>query len=247
MATRFHIGAKELQGSLTAYAKRFDLLEVRADAKAPNKDALKRWRKSVAPHFEFSILAGPHLSLLKPGEALDKDLDLAISMIAVLQARCFVLQTPVDVTPSALSRDRMARLLDRLPRDATHVVWEPRGVWEVEEAAKAARKWGVVLAVDPARDDVPEGPTAYGRLRSLGETRSFGPSALARVVDRIGDRRDAYVVIETSSALAECKELRRLAQRGKSKSAGGLVIKPRAGSKASKIASVLKVRDDEQE
>ena len=248
MATRFHIGAKELQGSLTAYAKRFDLLEVRADAKAPAIAALRRWRKSVPPHFEFSVVGGARLSLLKPSDALEAELDTAIKAIAALQARCFVLQTPVDVTPSALSRDRMARLLDRLPRDATHVVWEPRGVWEIEDAAAAAKKWGVVLGVDPARDEVPDGPIAYARLRSLGETRSFGPTALARIVDRIGDRRDAYVIIETSSALAECRELRKLAQRGKKASGRtGMVLKPRAGTKAAKLANVLKVRDDEQE
>ena len=244
MPTRFHIGAKELQGSLTAYAKRFDLLEVKADAKVPALTALKRWRKSVPPHFDFSVIAGPRLSLLKPGPELDAELETAATVIAALQARCFVLQTPVDVTPSALSRERMARLLDRIPRDATHVVWEPRGIWEVEEAAKAAKKWGVVLGVDPARDDVPEGPIAYGRLRSLGETRSFGPSALQRVVDRIGQRRDAYVVIETTSALAECKELRRLSQQKKGKGGGGMVLKPRGNARP---APAFKVRDDEQE
>jgi uncharacterized protein YecE (DUF72 family) len=248
MSTRFHIGAKELQGSLTAYAKRFDLLEVKADAKLPAASALRRWRKSVPPHFDFAVIGGAHLSLLKPGAALEADLDLTIAAISALQARCLVLQTPVDVTPGAVSRDRMARLLERLPRDATHVIWEPRGVWEAEDAAAAAKKWGIVLGVDPARDAVPDGPVSYGRLRSLGETRSFGAAALGRIVEKIGERRDAYIVIETSSALTECKELRRLAQ-GKKRdgSRAGLVVKPRGASKSMKPSSVLKVRDDEQE
>ncbi len=244
MPTRFHIGAKELQGSLTAYAKRFDLLEVKADAKVPAITALRRWRKSVPPHFDFSVIAGARLALLKPGAELDAELETAVAAIAALQARCFVLQTPVEVTPSVPSRERMARLLDRLPRDATHVVWEPRGVWELEEAAKAAKKWGIVLGVDPARDDVPDSAVSYGRLRSLGETRSFGPSALQRVVDRIGNRRDAYVVIETASALGECKELRRLSQQKQGKGGGGMVLKPRGTTHP---ATSFKVRDDEQE
>jgi len=249
MSTRFHIGAKELQGSLAAYAKRFDLLEVRADAKLPATTALKRWRKSVPPHFDFAVVGGSHLALLKPGAALEAELAAAVGAIAALQARCFILQTPVDVTPGGVSRDRMARLLERLPRDATHVVWEPRGVWESEDAAAAAKKWGVVLGVDPARDNIPDGPTAYGRLRSLGETRSFGASALERIVDKIGERRDAYIVIETSSALGECKELRRLAQSSKKSGTAkaGMVVRPRGGAKAARQASVLKVRDDEQE
>ena len=43
----------------------------------------------------------------------------------------------------------------------------------------------------------PAGPVAYVRLRALGETRSYGPSALEKVVRAIGPRRDAYVVFET--------------------------------------------------
>src|SRR5207248_9892413 len=118
--------------------------------------------------------------------------------------------------------DRMAKLLDRLPRDATHIVWEPRGVWEVEDAAVAAKKWGIVLAVDAARERVAAGPVAYARLPALGETRSYGTAALERVVHAIGARRDAYVVFETASALAECKKLRSLAQGSKKKFEGGM-------------------------
>jgi hypothetical protein len=113
-------------------------------------------------------------------------------------------------------------------------------VWEIDDAALAAKKWDIVLAVDPSRDPVPAGPVAYGRLRALGETRSYGASALERVVVAIGPRRDAYVVFETDKALVEAKTLRRLAQ-GAGKKVGGLgrVIRPRAAT--------VKVRDDEQE
>lgn len=241
MSTRYHIGAKGLRGSIAAYAKRFDLLEVRADDTSPTPTALRRWRKSVPPHFDFCVVAGPELAKLKATPALERELAQAIETIAALQARCFLLPTPVDVTPSALWRDRLARLLDRLPRDATSVVWEPRGVWEHEDAIAAAKSWGIVLSVDAAREHVPPGPVAYVRLRAMGETHSFGESALTRVVQSIGVRRDAYVVLETSSALVEAKTLRRLARRGDLAGAGGMgrVVRPRGAT--------IKVRDDEQE
>ena len=35
MSTRWHIGAKELHGAITAYAKRFNLLEVRVTIGGP--------------------------------------------------------------------------------------------------------------------------------------------------------------------------------------------------------------------
>jgi len=245
MATRFHIGAKALRSSLATYAKRFDFLEVKSGATprepAPSLATLRKWRKSVPPHFDFSVVAGPHLAAVKAGALLEEDLKLVLQAVDALEARCILLQTPTDVTPSALWRDRMAKLVERFPRDVTQIIWEPRGLWETDDAAVAAKKWGIVLAVDAAREPVPAGAVAYVRLRALGETRSFGPAALEKVVRAIGDRRDAYVVLETDSALTEAKRLRTLAQSSASGARGGMgrVIRPRA--------LTVKVRDDEQE
>jgi uncharacterized protein YecE (DUF72 family) len=245
MPTRFHIGAKALKSSLTTYAKRFDFLEVRSGAVGreppPTVATLRKWRKSVPPSFDFSVVAGPNLALLKAGAPLEEDLARALSAVDALEARCVLIPTPADVTPSSLWRDRMAKLVQRFPRDVTQVVWEPRGVWETEDAAVAAKQWGIVLAVDAAREPVPAGPVAYVRLRALGETRSFGPAAIEKVLVAIGARRDAYVVFETDSALIEAKRMRSLAETlGRGPRGGmGRVIRPRA--------MTVKVRDDEQE
>jgi uncharacterized protein YecE (DUF72 family) len=245
MPTRFHIGAKALKTSLGTYAKRFDLLEVKTGATPreppPSLATLRKWRRSVPPHFQFTVVAGPHLSMLKAGAALEQDLGTALSAVDALEARCVLICTPAEVTPSALWRERMAKLVTRFSRDVTQVVWEPRGVWETDDAAVAAKQWGVVLCVDAAREPVPAGPVAYVRLRALGETRSFGPAALEKVVTAIGARRDAYVVLETDGALAESKRLKTLAQTAGAGARGGMgrVIRPRA--------LTVKVRDDEQE
>lgn len=247
MATRYHIGAKDLRGTIEAYAKRFDLLEVRQPAadkasQGPTPATLRRFRKQAPPHFELVTVLGPTVARVRPGAELDAELETALEWIKILQSRMVLLPTPADVTPSQLSRDRIAKLVDRLPRDVTHVAWEPRGVWEVDDAAVFAKKVGITLVVDPSRDPVPTGPVAYARLRALGESRSFGPSALERVVQAIGERREAYVVIETDAALAECKRLRSLAQRSKAAKEGGKgrVLRPRGNT-------TFKVRDDEQE
>ena len=250
MATRFHIAAKELRGQASAYGKRFDFVEV-AVAAAPGSTpesprsnpaltTLRRWRKDVPPSFDFCVVAAPAVARLKPGPELEHELALTQAAADALRARCILLRTPPEVTPSTLHRDRMQKLLERFSRDVTYIVWEPRGVWEVDDAALAAKRWGVTLVVDAARDPVPPGPVAYVRLRGLGETRSFGTAALERVVDAIGERRDAFVVIDTEQALAECKKLRQVAQDRKRGPDGGYgrLIRPRAG---------LVVGDDEQE
>jgi uncharacterized protein YecE (DUF72 family) len=250
MTPRWHIGAKELRGAIAAYAKRFDLLEVRvalgtppADdtAAVPSLATLRRWRRSVPPHFDFAVVAGPHLSRVKASEQADRELEAARAAIDALQARCFVLRTPLDVTPGAVWRDRIAKLIARIPHDVTRFVWEPSGVWEVTDAAAQAHAWDIVLAVDPARDPVPKGPIAYLRLRALGETRAFGPVALERVVRAVGARREVFAIVETDSAMVEAKRLRHIAKtvRGDSPQGGSArLVRPRGG---------IVVGDDEQE
>ncbi len=251
MTPRWHIGAKELRGAIAAYAKRFDLLEVRVaigapdatdpSAAVPSLATLRRWRRSVPPHFDFAVVAGPHLSRVKAGEAADRELEAARAAIDALQARCFVLRTPIEVTPGQVWRDRVARIVDRIPHDVTHFVWEPSGVWEESEAAAQAKTWGIVLAVDPAREPVPQGPVAYLRLRALGETRSFGPVVLERIVRAVGARRDVFVVVETDSALVEAKRLRQIVKTshaGARQGGAARLVRPRGA---------IVVGDDEQE
>lgn len=248
MTTRWHIGAKDLRGAIAGYAKRFDLLEVRIGAPivgggpdpTPSMATLRRWRKSVPPHFDFAVVAGPHLSRVRSSAEADADLEAGRAALDALQARCFVLRTPPEVTPTALWRDRIAKIASRVPRDVTHFVWEPSGVWEVADAAAQARAWDIVLAVDPAREAVPAGSVAYLRLRALGETRSFGGAVLEKIVKAVGPRRDVFTIIETDSALGEAKRLRQLVRTVRSPSAGGptRLVRPRGG---------IVVRDDEQE
>lgn len=241
MTTRFHVGAKSLTSNIAAYAKRFDLLEVHLDGKGPTEATLRRYRRDVAPHFEFVLVAPPVLAQLRPtAEGFEEAIEQTTAAIAALQARTLLLSTPTEMTPATVWRDRMKSLLAKLPRDATQVVWEPHGVWEIEEATRAAKRFDVVLCVDAARDPVPPGSIAYVRLPALGAARSYSEATLERVVQAVGDRREAYVVIETGTALKECKTLRRLSQGATKKmGGGGLVLKPRT--------PMLRVRDDEQE
>ncbi len=249
MARRLHIAAKQLSSAIATYAKRFDYLEVHAreangeDAPTPmSPHALRKWRKQVPPHFEFGVFLGPHASTLKPSTKLDEEVKHALAAAAALEARNIIIRTPREVTPAQIHRDRLAKMRDRFPSDVTNVVWEPQGVWELEDAAVVASQLNLVLAVDPTRDPVPANPIAYLRLRALGETRSFGPSALERILEAVGiNRRDIYVVLETNSALTECKQLRSIAQRTQTSRTGGMsrLVRPRP--------AVVKVKDDEQE
>lgn len=245
MATRFHLGAKELRGALSTYAKRFGLLEIPLGVSAtPSLATLRRYRKEVPPTFEFSLILPPALSTPRPGRDLDAALESSKEAINALGARCVVLRTPLDVTPSTLWRSRLSALIEKLPRDVTNVAWEPSGLWEHEDVVEQAEAWKIVPVIDGVQQDVPRGSIAYLRLRALGETRSFGPSVLERVVASIGDRRDAYVVFESNKALDEAKTLRRIAAargRGMAAQADARVVRPRV------MTPRIRVQDDEQE
>lgn len=245
MVSRLHLGARSLRGAISAYAKAFQLLEVEvpsSEGKAPagpSAATLRKWRRDVGPTFQFAVVAGPAVAALKPSPAFERELEATLALVNTLQARAIVLRTPPDVSPAPVWRTRLAALLERLPRDVGFVAWEPRGVWDVDQAARQAKSLGMVLVVDAARDDVPPGPVAYVRLRALGETRSFGPAALARVAARLGDRKDAFVVIETDGALKEAKNLRKaLAAAAEGGREAPRVLRPRGG---------IRVPDDEQE
>ena len=246
MTTRLHLAAKDVRSEFEAYAKRFDLLELRGMAakdhrQAPTATTLRRWRKKVEPSFEFCVVTGPNLSRLKEGADYDTELATMLESAKLLEARVLLVATPSDVTPSRLWRDRLAKLVEKLPGDASTIVWEPTGLWELEDAAGFAKTLGITLCVDPSRDAIPAGDVAYGRLRALGASRSYSVSALERIAANIGERRDAYVVIETPAALKEAKTLRGLVRALKSKQKGGLgsIVRPRKPT--------LRIGDDEQE
>jgi uncharacterized protein YecE (DUF72 family) len=208
---RLHIGAKNLRGELSAYAKRFNFLEVHASGKSPpTQTTLKKWRKSVSPTFEFAVVLGPNVAAMKLGEALDAELEQGLDAARALQARCIVLPTTAEVTPSAIWQKRIQSVLEKVQSPSVQVAWAPRGPWEIDAAAVCAKKWGIALIVDGARDPVPPGAIAYVRLPALGETRSYSVSALTRLREKLNGARDAYVVFETDSALREAKTLRTL-------------------------------------
>lgn len=239
MPTRYHIGSKGLKSAFSAYAKRFGLLEVPIevgdDGVAPTLATLRRWRKEAPPSFVFSAVLPQRVASLE-GDPLAV-LPAFQKAADALEAKCILLRTPATVTPAKRWRDRIATLAEALVRDVVHVCWEPSGLWEGPDAALFAKKLGLVMVVDAARDPVPEGPVAYVRLRALGETRSFGGRVLEHVVLSIGERRDVYVVLETDTALKEAKRLRKIVHEG-AKHDGGRVLRPRGA---------LAIRDDEQD
>ena len=224
----WHVGLPALSGDIARYAQRWGLAEVRpVDTSIPAAARLRSWRKQVPPAFAFSVVLPRVVGELRPCAALDAALAKSLEVARTLEARAIVLATPSTVTPTELNRKRLADLAARIPHDAVTLAWEPHGLWEIEESARVARRLGLVLVVDAAREPVPDGPVAYVRLRGLGESSRLGPQAIERVADAIRDRREAFVVVETSGVMAVAKALAAARTPERSARAVGLVVKPR--------------------
>jgi uncharacterized protein YecE (DUF72 family) len=236
---RPHVGLPQLEGSLERYSEKYDLVELRpGDAVLPKSATLRAWRRKVPPSFVFSVVLPRIVCELKPTPEFDRALELALAAARDVEARCLVIATPPSVTPTDLNKKRLKALVERLPHDAVSLAWEPRGLWEAEDALQVASELDLVLIVDPAREAAPKGPLAYFRLRGLGESTRLSPSALERVADELHARREAYVVIESSAPHAVAQSLRKkVGRRAPVTRVGSQVLKPR---------TTLQAEDEEQ-
>jgi uncharacterized protein YecE (DUF72 family) len=133
---------------------------------------------------------------------------------AAVEAEALVLLTPVGFTPARPNRERLAAFLGRARRPAVPVAWEPRGPWEPASAAAVARDLGLVLAVDPLRDDVPDGPVAYLRLGPFaGLGTRLGAYDLERIADAARGHPLSFCLFETPRAPDDARALREILSR----------------------------------
>lgn len=195
--------------SIAKYGKHLDLLEVRLDNGAPRRRTLEAMKSESPAHLVFAVLAPKQLTSLE-AEASEADVASTLETARALSARFIVVRTPPTARPGARTRARLNRLIELLKAAEIDIVWEPTGLLAEAEAESVAAELGVTLARDPARDDLPEGAVAYGRISSLGAAGRVRGSAIERAADRLAGFEEAYVVIEGDNAIRAAKDLRDL-------------------------------------
>jgi len=202
-----------LRGEIGRYAERFNLLELRAEpGKLPRAARLRKWLAEVPEGFVFSVVLPQRVGELGASPEAQALLAQALETAEVLRAGWIVVQTPASVTPTKRSRDRLAALVEQLPRGDRRVAWEPRGVWQDEEAERVSRDLGVHLVRDVSRSPAPVGDVVYSRMRGIGDASRVRVSAVERVAERLAGCSESYVVIEGEGAVRGAALLRQLAQ-----------------------------------
>jgi uncharacterized protein YecE (DUF72 family) len=199
--------------AIARYGKHLDLLEVRLDNGAPRRRTLEAMKSESPADLVFAVLVPKRLAALEQDPSEGEGPALATSVIETarsLSARWLVLRTPASARPGSRTRERLAQLVRLLQPAGVPIAWEPSGLLAEAEAEALAASLGVTLVRDPARDDLPEGPIAYGRIQSLGTGGRVRSSALERAADRLAGFEEAYVVLEGDNALRAAKDLRSL-------------------------------------
>ena len=199
--------------AIARYGKHLDLLEVRLDNGAPRRRTLEAMKSESPADLVFAVLVPKRLAALEQDPSEGEGPALVTNVIETarsLSARWLVLRTPSSARPGSRTRERLAQLIAQLKPAGVPIAWEPSGLLAEADAEAQAASLGVTLARDPARDDLPEGPIAYGRIQSLGAGGRVRSSALQRAADRLAGFEEAYVVLEGDNALRAAKDLRGL-------------------------------------
>lgn len=204
--------------AIARYGKHLDLLEVRLDNGAPRKRTIETMKSEAPPNLVFAVIVPKTVSSLD-NDATEADVQSTVETARALSARWIVLRTPPTARPGARTRARLTKLVELLKASEVAIAWEPTGLLAEAEAEALAATLGVTLARDPARDDMPEGDVAYGRISSLGAGGRIRGSAIERAADRLAAFDEAYIVLEGDNALRAAKDLRGLLGAGTNGSA----------------------------
>jgi uncharacterized protein YecE (DUF72 family) len=205
---RVHVGRPALEGEISRYAARFDLLELASEpGRLPKPATLRRWAEQVPEGFVFSVVLPASATALEGGGD-PAALAQCLSAAELLGARWLVVRTPTSARPSARTRRRLEELVKALPREACRIAWDPRGLWEDEDAARLASALDLHLVSDVSRAEPAPGDTVYARLRALGGARQVSSGAIERAIDHLADREEALVVIEGLGAARAARMLR---------------------------------------
>ncbi len=194
---RLQVGLPHLEGSISDYAEKFDMVELCFEGEAaPKPSTLRGWRRAVNPSFGFSVRLPKIVGELTMTKEMDAALDAAVTVATALEARAIVLSTLADVRPTQQNLQKLASVVERLPRPAVLHCWEPRGIWERKEILRASKELGLTPVLDAQQDALPPGSVVYTRLRALGGAHRVPQRVVERMARELQNKREAWVVVE---------------------------------------------------
>ena len=209
-------GCGPIPTSRKQYFETFGALELSESWHEPlGTRALRQWREQAGPEFVFVLHAWRWLTLDPLDERTAPPNDLARDQVGLLQpsdanrglwaevdrqardigAQFVLLRTPPTFSPSDHNRANLRRFLEEIVGDDVpyQIAWEPRGLWEPEDALDVAEEHGLVLARDPWADfEMPEplgGDVIYTLTAPRGR-RTFDNDDYEELLDFVDEHDD---------------------------------------------------------
>lgn len=234
------------------YFERHGLLELHPPLSFPRAATLAKWRASIPDTCEIALAvtrrthAGKDGALRfdKPGARAWVD-----ESIAALSPRFVLIATGPELSTGARDRALLEGFVRSVAERGPTVVWQPRGLWDADDARDLAAKIGCSVALDllgamsgpspvgPAAlagVELPiasSGPLAYGRIEALGTHARLGDGHLRRALDEAlaTGADDVRLVIAAEDAIRKAIRLQTMVE-GLADDATGLAVPRRRGA-----------------
>lgn len=204
---RLSVGQTTLKGSFSKYQSQLDFLELTADPKRlPSLAKLKEVRAKASEEFVFSVVLTEQALLA--GAQAEQRLAYGLRVARTLRARWLVLRTAASFRPSPQNEKQLGAWVESLSAHGFSIGWEPRGLWEPKQAARAAGNVSVQLVQDAVNFE-PQDIT-YIRLAGLGATRRMGEALLEKIVRRAASASELYLALAVPGAVSIRRQLQEL-------------------------------------
>lgn len=176
----------------------------------PSSPSYRQLPKALPAPFSLPVQGTGHL---RDNAPVRRALELTLDVAAELHADAILFETPTSFTPTATHRRALTRFFERCPRSEQLLIWQPTGLWNLDEVVAMCRDLKLTPAWDPLihpEQPVPSRlPSVYLRPLGLGGLRRLGEAQLASLCDRLAGTT-TYCVFGAPGLLDEARRLRRM-------------------------------------
>ena len=209
--TKIYYACDEIPRNWQKYFGRCNAVEIDLStlANPPRTETLNRWRVESPKGFAFCLHAQPTVNAeLQRLAQREEPTELSPELLAswnetlaqahALAARAILLSTPESFTPNQRSRAAMELFASQCAaQTSTPVIWEPRGMWDVQHTREWAQERGLVAMYDPflaLRDEIGflHGDGAFMVTERGGVRREFDSYEVSRLLDHLGSYNRAF-------------------------------------------------------
>lgn len=159
---KVYYGCDERDRDWEAYAERCNALELDLTRfrHEPNIETLNKWRVESPRGFGFILHARDTIGASMPqspeeepevfSDEMREAWQATLERAHALAAEAVLIRTPRALTPSSAHRKRLAAFQSTFGDEANvEIIWEPSGLWTIEQTREAADEAGLIPAYDP--------------------------------------------------------------------------------------------------